>query len=211
MRNADRRENSREATLAAAMELLEQVGYSRLRTADVAKRSGMSEGTLFHYFPTKHELVAAAAERALDQLLQRAVVQVSEVADPTDPRSLAKVLWDVLSDKSTTWLHELFAANQADAELKRVLGPVIEASGNAIDEVGLAVIKSIGRVPDDECRTAVDVVIWSIQGLVARDMARGESGLENELLDYLAFLFDSLYPVRTTVGANASVTTAGIP
>src|SRR5262245_15684931 len=51
---------ARERLLRAAIELLQERGYSGLTTKEVATRAGFSVGALMHHFSTKADLVIAA-------------------------------------------------------------------------------------------------------------------------------------------------------
>ena len=48
-------------------ELLEEVGVDDLTTNLIAKRVGISVGSLYHYFPNKHAILYALGERWLEQ------------------------------------------------------------------------------------------------------------------------------------------------
>src|ERR1700754_4129621 len=51
------------AILEAASQILERRGPSGFNTNDVAERAGVSIGTLYQYFPDKHAILLAVAER----------------------------------------------------------------------------------------------------------------------------------------------------
>jgi AcrR family transcriptional regulator len=57
----------REQILAATAGLLEEVGQDDLTTILVAKRVGVSVGTLYHYFPNKYAILYALAEQWLGE------------------------------------------------------------------------------------------------------------------------------------------------
>ena len=57
----------REQILAATAVLLEDVGQDDLTTILVAKRVGVSVGTLYHYFPNKYAILYALAEQWLGE------------------------------------------------------------------------------------------------------------------------------------------------
>lgn len=50
----------KEQILAAACEVVAEIGFKSLRIADVAKRAGTSTGTVHYYFATKRDLMHAA-------------------------------------------------------------------------------------------------------------------------------------------------------
>jgi AcrR family transcriptional regulator len=186
------RENSREAILVAALDTLSEVGYSRLRTATVSAKAGLSEGSLFHHFPTKVHLVAAAAERAFADIVNDAVESYADV-DLTDTKLLLQKLFAVLSAKQVTWLHELFAATRVDPDLYAVFAPIVSSTSDTVDALAASVIRSTGLIPEADVVPLAATLILSMQGLIARDAARGESGLATELIDYLTFVLETMY------------------
>lgn len=58
----------RDDILAATAELLEEVGQDDLTTILVAKRVGISVGTLYHYFPNKYAIMYALAEQWIGEM-----------------------------------------------------------------------------------------------------------------------------------------------
>lgn len=58
----------REQLLEAAVELAAGRDLTLLSVQDIAAHAGVSEGLLYHYFPTKDALLAAAVQRAADAL-----------------------------------------------------------------------------------------------------------------------------------------------
>lgn len=61
----------REQLLDVTLELAAGGDLAAVSVRDIAARAGVSEGLLFHYFPTRQALVAAAVTRAADALLAR--------------------------------------------------------------------------------------------------------------------------------------------
>jgi AcrR family transcriptional regulator len=63
-----RAQERREQILTVTAKLLEEVGQDDLTTILVAKKVGMSVGTLYHYFPNKYAILFALAERWLGEM-----------------------------------------------------------------------------------------------------------------------------------------------
>jgi len=61
--------------LRVTAELLEEVGFDALTTILIARRMGISVGTLYHYFPNKHAIMYAMAEQWLREV-ERALDEV---------------------------------------------------------------------------------------------------------------------------------------
>lgn len=59
-----KKQRTREAIVAAATELFDQVGYEHARTSEIARRAEVGEATLFRHFPNKADLAVEQARRA---------------------------------------------------------------------------------------------------------------------------------------------------
>jgi TetR/AcrR family transcriptional regulator, transcriptional repressor for nem operon len=66
--------NTRDAIIDAAMELFAFRGYGPTGLSEIARKAKVQSGSLYHFFPTKEELLAAVLERR-KQLLWAEVLQ----------------------------------------------------------------------------------------------------------------------------------------
>jgi TetR/AcrR family transcriptional regulator, transcriptional repressor of aconitase len=92
MRTVDEEQRAarRAALLDAAEACFAQRGYDATRTADVCAAAGMSAGNLFHYFPTKHDVLLAVVDRDAE----RTAAAVGELAHADDPWEALLALLD---------------------------------------------------------------------------------------------------------------------
>lgn len=67
---AGKAEDRREAILCCAAELLAEGGYAALSVRELARRTGMSLGLLYYYFPDKHAVFAAVMLRRQARLTE---------------------------------------------------------------------------------------------------------------------------------------------
>jgi AcrR family transcriptional regulator len=105
--------------LDATVECLADLGYARTTTTEVSARAGVSRGAQLHHFPTKAELVTAAAEHVLTRRHAEFVAAMDRLPEGAD-RAAASVdlLWEIFQGPSfAAWL-ELAVASRADAELR---------------------------------------------------------------------------------------------
>ena len=72
----------REQILAAACDVVSEMGFKSLRIADVARRAGTSTGTVHYYFDTKTDLMRAAFEWNFARSLDRRRHLLREEDDP---------------------------------------------------------------------------------------------------------------------------------
>lgn len=61
----------KEEILSAACDVVSRVGFKSLRVADVAKKAGISTGSVHYYFDTKRDLMHAAFEWNFERSLER--------------------------------------------------------------------------------------------------------------------------------------------
>jgi AcrR family transcriptional regulator len=104
---AERREATRAALIAAARELFATRGYAAVGTEEIVQRAGVTRGALYHHFADKHDLFRAVYERVEQELTERIVTEVP-LAGSDDPVS-------VLRDGTATFLDACL-----DPEVQRV-------------------------------------------------------------------------------------------
>lgn len=64
--NQDRSQRTMERVLAAAAELLEEVGFERLSTNMICKRAGLTPPALYRYFPNKYAVLKELGTRLME-------------------------------------------------------------------------------------------------------------------------------------------------
>ncbi len=73
---------AREGILTAATKLLHAGGYRGVSMDDVARKAGLQKSNLFHYYPTKEELVLAVIERAARERRDLIARKLAASGDP---------------------------------------------------------------------------------------------------------------------------------
>ncbi len=107
-------EASRARIMQAATALFCAQGYGATTTAEIASRARVSEGTVFHHFPTKRELLAAVGERAAEAL-SRAVFREDDLAGPPDVEALIRRLFAYAGENEP--LYRVFVMDGDAADL----------------------------------------------------------------------------------------------
>lgn len=98
-----------DAILGAAAQTLTEVGYDRATTNVIAKRAGVSIGSLYQYFPHKEALVTALCERHLAEMTSLLIGEVAAM------RGLP------LAEAVHALVRSLLRAHSVDPDLHRVL------------------------------------------------------------------------------------------
>ena len=145
----ERRKDARpQELLAAALDLFGEKGYASTRLEDVAKRAGVSKGTLYLYFTNKEELFKAVVRENLVSAIGAAEDDIAEF----DGHSA-----DLLRQIMLGWWEKV-GATKSSAITKLMMAE----SGN---------FPELARFYQEEVIARCTVMIC---GMVERGMARGE-------------------------------------
>jgi len=91
-----RAEERREMIARAALKLFAERGYERTTTKEIARAAGISEGTIFRYFPTKHDLLLAFFSREV-------FAPLSEIFKIEEPIDDYRILRAFVADRFRLW------------------------------------------------------------------------------------------------------------
>jgi AcrR family transcriptional regulator len=108
-----RRKQARPAELtAAALELFVERGYAATRLEDVARRAGVSKGTLYLYFDSKEALFKAVVREGLVAALERGERMLAEHRGSAAVllRDLMQGWWEVIGNTPFGGLPKLMAS-----------------------------------------------------------------------------------------------------
>ncbi|MEV4134684.1 TetR family transcriptional regulator [Dactylosporangium sp. NPDC049742] len=74
----------RELLLIEAIRLFHRHGFHAVSVEDIGRAAGMQASSVYRYFPSKADLLAAAYYRATDRLTGATSTAIAEASDPTD-------------------------------------------------------------------------------------------------------------------------------
>lgn len=179
-----RRTETRRALLDATVEALVEVGYSRTTTTEVCSRAGVSQGALFRYYPTKHDLLAASVEHLYEQLLQSYVQEMSSVDPAVDdlPEAL-ETLWHTFRRPELAAAYELHVAARTDPELKRLLATVTAGHASAVRATARDLFREAAS--DEHFGPLLDTALEAFQGMVISRMVAPDDAHEARVLEVL--------------------------
>lgn len=86
---ATRNDNIKQQILDAASSLLQEKAFSAISLADIARKSGISKGTLYYYYNTKDDILFDVADSYLDRLAQSLFAWID---NPQKDTSLPRLL-----------------------------------------------------------------------------------------------------------------------
>lgn len=91
-RVARRRDRRKAEIVRTATGVLAEAGYMGMSLEDVAERTDIAKATLYHYFSSKDDLVAAALESLTQEVLTRLSERREQVGDVSAPELLAELI-----------------------------------------------------------------------------------------------------------------------
>jgi AcrR family transcriptional regulator len=141
---AERRERTRTALLAAARELFAERGFADTGREDIAERAGVTRGALYHHFDSKAAVAAAVVEAVDAELVERVIAAAERGADPFDRlRRSCRAYIDACAEPDVARIlleaplvltpDELRAMNEASCV--QLLEPALERLGVAGDRL----------------------------------------------------------------------------
>ncbi|MDA3627719.1 helix-turn-helix domain containing protein [Saccharopolyspora sp. WRP15-2] len=124
----ERAADSRTLILEAAVDCLVEHGYAGASTLAIQAKAGVSRGRLLHHFPSRDELLVAAAQHlARDRLVQTEQRVAERLADmPEGPRRVDRcidLLWETFHEPHFWAAMELWTAARTNPALSAALRP----------------------------------------------------------------------------------------
>ena len=117
----------REATIAklldATVDALGEVGYARTTVQEICSRADVSQGGLFRHFPTRLDLVIAAADEVRMRQFEAFSKGLANVGTDSISTCLRLVREACRAPMNAAW-YELLIASRSDAELRDRLAPL---------------------------------------------------------------------------------------
>ncbi len=137
-RNAEQNKVLREIQyariLACSLSLFVSRGYAATRIADIAAEAGISPGLLYHYFPSKDEILVALLEESLPKMVA-AAVELEAMDKP-------------VADKLRLALDALIAGIQARSETGKYHLLIAQVSASdGLPEGARAILENHARLP----------------------------------------------------------------
>jgi AcrR family transcriptional regulator len=107
-----RKETRPQELLDAALELFVEKGFAAARSEEVARRAGVSKGTLYLYYPSKAELFKAVVRQKLAQLIAEGQDLVGSFEGSTSDllRTLCHIWWERFGNTPAAGIHKVVIA-----------------------------------------------------------------------------------------------------
>ncbi|MDH4168307.1 MAG: TetR/AcrR family transcriptional regulator [Acidimicrobiia bacterium] len=190
-RRQRRKQQTRRDIMAAADALFAEVGYDDTRTAEIARQAGISEPTVFRYFPTKADIAMVAFNEWVDDLVDWFIELIED-------RSPYQAVVEMIGAADS----EAFQHTQVRTALGRALerpelvSQVFWALDNAVGRLAPALAARRSVSQDDvsavlDAKLVVAILEVSIRQWLAGHGTNGPLDLVRECADRLEVLLDA--------------------
>ena len=117
-------EEKRKTLLDAAVRVFARAGYHGSRVGDIAEEAGVAHGLLYHYFPSKEEVLQTIFRENWGQLIERfRAVEVADEPAGEKLEGIAKILlrtWRNDPDLVTVMVREVARSPQLESQVVEV-------------------------------------------------------------------------------------------
>lgn len=131
------REQKRLQIIGSAFNVLKEKGYPNTKMADIADEAGIGKGTLYEYFDSKDELVAATIDTIIRLAQDSIYGELNTIEDPEDKlRRFIRLLVDLFTEEAGIFrlFIEITAGTGKATQLDRV-AYLAQAYERTIDRV----------------------------------------------------------------------------
>ncbi|MBD3242013.1 MAG: TetR family transcriptional regulator [Chitinivibrionales bacterium] len=113
--------NNRDCILEAARELITRKGIASTALSDIAKQTGLAKGTVHYYFPSKHEILLALADKQVREYSDRFLKLAEEHSSPARRREvLLGIIREMASPtQGALLIHLIMEGNAGNEKLRK--------------------------------------------------------------------------------------------
>ena len=165
--------------LAVSLDLFVNRGFAATRIADIAAEAGVSAGLLYHYFPSKDDVLVALLQSSLPRM-EAAAQELEALALPVAEKihlALQRLIQGIQEHSETGKFHLLIAQVSASDVLPEAARAIIDRHANGpyrVMERLLAKGQEEGSVRDGEPREMA-MIFWAlVKGLSIHHAVHGK-------------------------------------
>lgn len=191
-----------EVILQATAQVLAEQGYAKASTNRIAKRAGVSVGSLYQYFPNKDALFQALIERHVSAQ-NASFSELFSVSLASPPRALIQhaVRALVASHRVQPELHVLLISQLGGLEQAAELLSLDTRAIQALEAYFRVQAKALR--PMEDPRLVAEVIVFAVEAVVHRSLMQSPEKLDDPALERELVRLVSGYLLPGTAHATA--------
>lgn len=155
-RQADRVRDMQKRLIDATIDCLDRCGYAATSISAIQETAGVSRGAVLHHYPSRHDLMAATAQRLLDAAIRPTREARSRLSGSSIQDFLAFHWRRVVNTREGRAFIEILAACRTDPALEAALSQTFAHWDREIAETAERRFVSRSAEPDDAA------ILWAI-------------------------------------------------
>jgi AcrR family transcriptional regulator len=178
----ERSAETRRKLIQATIDALDERGYARITTVEIARRAGVSRGALMHHFSTKEELVSTSVEKHLeDSTLEiRGFLDMARNGEMSLDTFLDR-LWEMYSGKLLFVTLEHITEARHNGPLRENLIPVVRRFHAALDATWREFFRGTA-LSEDDVETVLNASTCMFRGMGVQTILRTDAVYYDRLL-----------------------------
>ncbi|GAB2882600.1 TetR/AcrR family transcriptional regulator [Nocardioides pacificus] len=165
------------------VEALSELGYARTTTAEISRRSGISQGGLFRHFPTRPALIVAAADEVRARQFDGFRAGLARLGEVTVAECLRLLREACRAPVNAAW-YELLVAARTDTELRAELAPMVARYHEEILALGRS-LPIADVIPEAEVDSVLLGVVHLLDGEALTAVLCPHPEQEDQRLEHL--------------------------
>ncbi|HBL54414.1 MAG TPA: TetR/AcrR family transcriptional regulator [Candidatus Lambdaproteobacteria bacterium] len=180
----ERSTETKKRLLEATIDCLNELGFNKTGTVEIARRAGVSRGALVHHFPSKHDLIVATAEYHWNRIAE----EVRNLAMTMHGGQLSldafiDGIWNkVFLIRGSSATIEMIIAARTDSKLRRELVPMLNRLYSNYDEIWSQFFHNSGVSPE-RIEMLFDLTIELLRGMTLQRVLKDEPEYYQKFLD----------------------------
>ena len=176
---------TRTQLLDVTVDVLHGCGYAGTTTQAVCRAAGVSRGTLQYHFPTREDLLVAALDHVLSEVVQ-SFVQAHRGMPIEDPEELVQSMWQQWQGPAlTAWL-ELAVAARTHEPLRAPMAEVMHRFDELVMQSFSQLVEP-SRIPEP-LRAGAPFFVFAVLNGLAVGRGYDGSNSDREVLQMLTWL-----------------------
>ncbi|HHZ78341.1 MAG TPA: TetR/AcrR family transcriptional regulator [Candidatus Lambdaproteobacteria bacterium] len=180
----ERSTETKKRLLEATIDCLNELGFNKTGTVEIARRAGVSRGALVHHFPSKHDLIVATAEYHWNRITE----EVRNLAMTMHGGQLSldafiDGIWNkVFLIRGSSATIEMIIAARTDSKLRRELVPMLNRLYSNYDEIWSQFFHNSGVSPE-RIEMLFDLTIELLRGMTLQRVLKDEPEYYQKFLE----------------------------
>jgi AcrR family transcriptional regulator len=183
--------DQRQRILATALELMGERGVAKTSMRRLASACDLNVATLYHYFPSKAELVRALLlERRYNERLREDRPLVDTGLPPrARVEALMTFLWENALAEESVWRVLISESIQGDASVRTAVGELVESLSSGLAAWMTELFPELAEHVSIDPARAARMVQATLFALIVEELAVGRADAPARATDLAALLF----------------------